>query len=290
MGDQAGKMPADEIEHGERRLGLGDLNRQVAVRRGATKEGGAREMISTSRNQQRADARTASLELAAGSIGPRTARVSSASTLDRLRGRQRDRERRAAADVLAQERHRIAADIHDLIMQDLAFALATVRALADDAVAPTPLASTAVAAGERALAGARSVVTELIARDRKPVLEAVEEGVRAAARKVPLSFAADGLVPASQPDQQTLDTLVHIGREAVTNAIKHADPSAIEVVLAHADEWRLLVRDDGRGFDSKRTREGFGLESMRQRAYALGGSLQVTSFVGSGTAVEVTLP
>ena len=59
-----------------------------------------------------------------------------------------------SVDALAQERGRIAADVHDLVMQDLAFALAAARTLADDpALAQRALA--VVEASERALAGAR---------------------------------------------------------------------------------------------------------------------------------------
>lgn len=193
------------------------------------------------------------------------------------------------ADAIARERHRIAADVHDLIMQDLAFALATARALADDA-AGAARASTIVAAGERALAGARQIVGGLSAGEGKPVVAAVEASVRSAARHVPVSFDAKGVPAGERPDQPTLDALVHIGREAVTNAIKHADPVAIEVVLEHADEWRLRVRDDGRGFDAAEADRGFGLESMSRQARALCGSLCVSSTSGSGTTVEALLP
>jgi signal transduction histidine kinase len=193
------------------------------------------------------------------------------------------------ADALARERRRIAADIHDLVMQDLAFALASARALADDP-ACTPQASAVVVAGERALAGARNLVGDLADRDRQPVIAAVEDSVRTAARRTALSFDACGVPAGSQPDQPTLDTLVHIGREAVTNAIKHADPSAIEVVLEHGDEWGLRVRDDGCGFDPSDGGGGFGLQSMRRHTQALGGSLRVRSMAGGGTTVEATLP
>jgi signal transduction histidine kinase len=281
---------AHEIDNSEQLYGWGGLNRQAAVRLPATKEGGAYGMISTSRNQHRAGARIAPIGRPAGGVPPETAGASSATTLDRLRRRNRGSEPLAIADALAQERRRIAADIHDLIMQDLAFALASARALADDAPATAPLAASAVAAGERSLAGARALVAELIARDRKTVLSAVEEGAREAARHVLLRFDADDLPAGVQPDQPTLDALVHITREAVTNAVKHADPGAIEVVFAYTDEWRLQVRDDGRGFDAVSAQEGFGLESMKLRVHALCGSLRVTSAIGSGTAVEVTLP
>jgi signal transduction histidine kinase len=193
------------------------------------------------------------------------------------------------ADALAGERRRIAADVHDLVMQDLAFALASARTLAEDPVC-APQASIVVAAGERALAGARHMIGALVAQDRQPVVEAVRAGVRTAARNTPLSFDAAGVSADAQPDPPTLDTLVHIAREAATNAIKHASPTLVEVTLERADEWRLQVHDDGRGFDPALVDGGFGLESMSRHAQALGGSLRVRSSCEGGTTVEAILP
>lgn len=196
----------------------------------------------------------------------------------------------AMAEAIARERRRVAADVHDLIMQDLSFALATARTLTDDP-AVASRAALVVAAGERALAGARDVVDGLVRQDREPVLEAVETVVRSAARGVPLSFDAKGVPASARPDRLTLDTLIHVGRESVTNAVKHADPRLVEVRLDHLDEWRLRVRDHGRGFDPADTGGGFGMESMRRQAQALGGSLRVMSATGAvGTTVEVVLP
>lgn len=210
-------------------------------------------------------------------------------TLERLRPRLWDRRNRVVEDALARERRRIAADVHDLVMQDLAFALATARALANEPVHASQ-AGAVVAAGERALAGARHVVGGLIAQDRKPVVESVETSVRTAARNTPLSFDATGVPADAQPDPPTLDALIHIGREAVTNAIKHASPAAIEVALERADEWRLRVHDDGRGFVVMAADGGFGLQSMNRYAQALGGSLRVLSAPELGTTVEAVLP
>jgi two-component system, NarL family, sensor histidine kinase LiaS len=210
--------------------------------------------------------------------------------LDRLRGHQRSRDCQVAGDALAEDRRRIAADVHDLIMQDLSFALATARTLLDDP-ALAPRAGIVVAAGERALAGARDVMRGLVSQDREPVVAAVEAGVRAAARKAPVTFNAYGVQASAQADQSTHDALVHIGREAVTNAIKHAGSDvAVEVVFEHGEEWRLTVRDMGRGFDPNNTLRGFGLESMRARVGELGGSLRVMSVIGQGSTVEATLP
>jgi signal transduction histidine kinase len=183
----------------------------------------------------------------------------------------------------------MATDVHDLIMQDLASALASARTLMDDpAVGPRAMA--VVVAAERALTGAREVISSLTGKDRKPVVEAVETGVRIAARNAPLTFDAHRVPAQARPDQPTLEALVHIGREAVTNAVKYSDPVAVEVVLEYTEEWRLQVRDQGRGFDPANTGGGFGLGSMHRHAQALGGSLRVTSAPGEGTTVEARLP
>ena len=203
-------------------------------------------------------------------------------------------ERRAPAHALAHERRRMAADVHDLIMQDLSFALANARTLADDPTHEGP-AHSIVTAGERALAGARDVVSGLTEQDSQPIVAAVESSVRTAARRTPLTFSGNDRQLAGQPDEPTREALVHIAREAVTNAVKHARPAAIEVSLRHDEEWHLVVHDDGRGFAPARgagrgTPGGFGLESMRRQAEALGGTLLVHSGDSGGTTVEASLP
>ncbi|MGH2853741.1 MAG: sensor histidine kinase [Solirubrobacteraceae bacterium] len=183
----------------------------------------------------------------------------------------------------------MAADVHDLIMQDLSFALANARTLVDDP-ARAAQASTIVSASERALAGARHMVSGLAEHDTRPIAQALEASVRAAARHTPLAFHAAQVPSSAQLDAPTRDALVHIAREAVTNAVKHARADTVEVVLEHAGQWRLTVRDDGRGFDEAPAGGGFGLASMRQSARALGGAVHVGRASGGGTAVEAVLP
>ncbi len=199
----------------------------------------------------------------------------------------------AATQLLAHERWQMAADIHDLIMQDLSLALANARALSDDS-APTSRAVIVVGALERALAGARDVLEGLSEPDTRPIALTIETSVRAAARRTPLRFDAARVPSSAQPDRHTRTALVHIAREAVTNAVKHARPSAIEVVLEHAGQWRLTVRDDGGGFEEAPAASsapgGFGLVSMRESAHALGGAVNVGSATGAGTTVEAVLP
>jgi signal transduction histidine kinase len=80
--------------------------------------------------------------------------------------------------------------------------------------------------------------------------------------------------------------------EAIHNALRHADAGRIDVALSPAETadeaWRLLIRDDGQGFDPARLHLGAGLENMRRRAERIGGRLAIRAAPGRGAAVTLT--
>jgi signal transduction histidine kinase len=87
------------------------------------------------------------------------------------------------------------------------------------------------------------------------------------------------------------DALFHIGREAVVNSVRHADPRQIALSVEYETKRvRLAVEDDGRGFDAAQRTRGFGLRGMEKRARSIGAHLEVTSEPGKGTRVEVNAP
>ncbi|TME59248.1 MAG: sensor histidine kinase [Chloroflexi bacterium] len=83
-------------------------------------------------------------------------------------------------------------------------------------------------------------------------------------------------------------------QEALQNVHKHAHASAVGLAWSRANEsWVLHVTDDGMGFDlvkAARHKKSVGLLSMRERAELIGGSLQIQSTPGKGTAVTLLLP
>jgi signal transduction histidine kinase len=86
--------------------------------------------------------------------------------------------------------------------------------------------------------------------------------------------------------------LVCIGQEVVPNAMRHAEPSHINVRLKYEeDALSLSIRDDGRGFqatDRSASRRGhFGIPVMEERARKLGGTLRLQTAAGAGTEVTV---
>lgn len=79
--------------------------------------------------------------------------------------------------------------------------------------------------------------------------------------------------------------------EAVTNALKHAEPTRITIEVACSPTTlQILVADDGRGFDTGSIRSQGGLSNLRDRAAAIGGHVTVRSRPGGGTSVTATVP
>jgi signal transduction histidine kinase len=101
-------------------------------------------------------------------------------------------------------------------------------------------------------------------------------------------LTGDGLVAERQHE------LLRIAQEAVSNAVRHAHPGTIRILLEEEQRlWRLTVIDNGRGMTllpELYASQGYGLNNMRERAGAIGGAFHIESRPGEGTRVMVTLP
>jgi signal transduction histidine kinase len=87
------------------------------------------------------------------------------------------------------------------------------------------------------------------------------------------------------------DTLYRIGQESIANAVRHADPSRLQISLRwEKDVVRLAIRDNGIGFVKSGGLLGFGLRGMRKRAASINAKLEIFSQPSEGTRVEVTAP
>lgn len=93
-------------------------------------------------------------------------------------------------------------------------------------------------------------------------------------------------------------TLLRIIQEACSNAIRHADPSLVQVILRYdTDKISIQVVDDGKGFDVndidtrlRNDNSGFGLSMMKERVYLLSGSIHIESKMNYGTKIFVEVP
>jgi signal transduction histidine kinase len=106
---------------------------------------------------------------------------------------------------------------------------------------------------------------------------------------VHLAFEVTGTPVALSPDVET--TLFRVAQEALANVAKHARASRTALTLSYTDELLLLdIRDDGAGFDPQKPADGFGLDGMRQRVRGAGGTLEIESEPGHGTAIAAAVP
>ncbi len=84
------------------------------------------------------------------------------------------------------------------------------------------------------------------------------------------------------------DALLHIGREAIVNALSHGNPTVLRIALSYGNAAvELAVRDNGSGFDSGNMKEGFGILGMQKRARGVYSVLEIRSAPGQGTEVRV---
>lgn len=203
----------------------------------------------------------------------------------------------------AAERGRLARDIHD----SLGHHLTAVTVQLEKAEAFRHLDA---ASADRAVADARAAARQALREVRGSVA-----ALRGDEPPVPLSAMLAGLVRQAGPGEPQVTVTVtgdeaglgaaartvlfRAAQEALTNVRRHSGARRVCVSVALDDRVaRLVVADDGRGFDPASravtaglaAREGFGLLGMRERAALAGGHAEVDSRPGAGTTVTVTVP
>lgn len=194
------------------------------------------------------------------------------------------------------ERNRISRELHDSVTQKLFSLRLTVDAAA----------MLITRDAERAAAELDTV--RRLAAEATEELRAIVVGLR------PVDLAGDGLDVALRKQADLLDRVhppavrfaggpvprlpavreeaaYRIAQEALHNALRHAAPSRVTVAVRAGDGSVVLeIVDDGRGFDPRAPSRQFGLASMRERARAAGGRLDVLSRPGAGTTVRLEVP
>ncbi len=201
----------------------------------------------------------------------------------------------ARADLaVVEDRRRLARELHDGVLQELAWIRSEARTLshriheAQDAESETAVQSI-LDASDRALDEARAAVDALGTGPDEPLGYALHRSARDVAERHGARVVVE-LDDSVRADQTQRHHLARITREAVGNALRHGGASCVRVTLdATASGGRLVVKDDGCGFDVQgaTARSGYGLTSMRARAQALPGTFVLESAPGQGTTVEV---
>jgi two-component system NarL family sensor kinase len=205
--------------------------------------------------------------------------------------------------IAESERMRIAADLHDGPIQQLtAIAMRVDRATArlgrGDVDGGAALLEEVRTGLTTEMASLRRLMSEL----RPPAID--ERGIGAALRdcaaqvlgETGVAFAVSASVAPTAVAPESEAVVYRVAREALANVRKHAGATAVAIVVETCgDHLRLVVSDDGCGFDVDRPADGLpgdhlGIPGMRERTESVGGRLEITASPGAGTRVDATIP
>ncbi|MFD7923214.1 GAF domain-containing sensor histidine kinase [Streptomyces sp. NPDC059740] len=201
--------------------------------------------------------------------------------------------------TIAEERSRLAHELHDAVSQKLFSLRLTAQAATalvdrDPGRAKEELHRVTGLAAEAA-AELRAAVVELrpAALDEDGLVATLRSQAQVLdrAHSARVTFTARGVraLPAAQEE-----ALLRVAQEALHNALRHSHAEQVDVTLVRHGRGALLrVADDGRGFvpaAERRSGRRLGLRSMQDRAAGVGGRLTVASAPGSGTTVEMEVP
>ena len=222
---------------------------------------------------------------------------------ERLRRSQAERETLLlkALDASADERRRIAGDLHDGVVQDLAGLSYSLSAAADGRGAQaSPALRQALQEGASGTRDSMRSIRSLLVEIHPPNLHAA--GLEAAladllaplsARGVESQLEVDGDL---EPSREAELLLFRAAGEAIRNVQRHAEARRVSVRVSGENGWvRLTVSDDGTGFTpgerERRRAEGHvGLSLLEELAARAGGTLELRSAPGEGTTFTLEVP
>lgn len=203
-------------------------------------------------------------------------------------------------EAVAEERARLARELHDSLEQDLAGIRLQLEAasaqLPDSAEAARHTLEVAKSMALHGQAEAKQAVQDLrpTGLENTDLFTALEQ-LAQQRRNPTVSIEARPEGRTRPLPARVESNLLRCAQEAVANALHHAQASRIDLVLAFEERAvRLMIRDDGRGFDPGQAPGAsaghFGLVGMRERARKLGGTLLLQPQPGQGTTVELRVP
>jgi len=199
---------------------------------------------------------------------------------------------------VGQERGLLARELHDSIAQSLAFLKIQVGLLRS-AVHKQQAGQIQSTLDELDMGLKESIndVRELLVHFRTRTNTGdIESALQETLQKFQLQT---GLPPHLQTDGDGLPLpadvqvqVLHVVQEALSNVRKHADASHVSLAVHKSAQWRLVVRDNGNGFDTTQQRgpTHVGTKIMRERAERIGATVLIESCPGQGTTVTLTLP
>ncbi|MCM3217395.1 sensor histidine kinase [Niallia taxi] len=199
--------------------------------------------------------------------------------------------------VIADERNRLARELHDSVSQQL-FAASMLLSAINERRQPEgdPIESKQLKLVEETIHQSQLEMRALLLHLRpaalkdKTLKEGIMELLSELVHKVEMKITWK--LEEFSIDKGIEDHLFRILQESVSNTLRHAKASNFDVQLLHREQYVILrVMDDGIGFDVEESKTGsYGLQNMQERAAEIGGQLKIVSLQQKGTRLEVKVP
>lgn len=196
--------------------------------------------------------------------------------------------------AVVEDRHRIARDLHDSVIQDIFAVGLSLQGLSSRVNEPhtSDLLDSSIDTLDRAVGTLRKYVFEL--REDVAPTTGLDEKIQSLVARMGSAYPSKvELSVEPMPGYESDDDLVLLLTEALSNALRHAHADHVTVEVREDQERGeivLSVTDDGVGFDPKTVGGGMGLANMRARVLGLDGTLELGSKPGEGTAVVARVP
>ena len=206
-----------------------------------------------------------------------------------------DQEKRIQ-EMISQERNRLARELHDSVSQQLFAASMMMSAINEAKPLSNDRETKQLKMVEEMIHQSQLEMRALLLHLRPAALKgkSLQEGIKELlvelSTKIPMEI--DWKIEEIALDKGVEDHLFRILQESVSNTLRHAQATMLEVLLIKRDDLIILrVVDDGIGFDVEETKTGsYGLQNMYERAIEIGGSMKVISLKHKGTRLEVKVP
>ncbi|WP_062109042.1 sensor histidine kinase [Bacillus niameyensis] len=199
-------------------------------------------------------------------------------------------------EVLTKERNRLARELHDSVSQQLFAATMLLSAINQN---PDPASETALKQLKLVEGIVNEAQTEMralllhlrpVQLDGKSLKAGIEEVLSEVTAKIPIKVIWN--IQDVHLEKGVEDHLFRIVQEAVSNTLRHAKATVLEVSLKQIHPFVYLkITDNGKGFDTSNNHVGsYGLSNMKERTAEIGGNLKMISIKDNGTSIEIKVP
>lgn len=210
--------------------------------------------------------------------------------------RSNDMSKETKEEILENERHRLARELHDSVSQQLFAAAMMLSALTQQKDRLPEEHAKQLSMVEQIIGESQTEMRALLLHlrpvqlDGKTLKQGVEQLLKELRSKINTTIKFE--IEEVSMNQGIEDHLFRIAQELLSNVLRHAKAQELEVYLKKTNETvQLRVVDDGKGFDMTQKKSGsYGLKNIQERISGIGGYVKIISFPEKGTSVEIRIP